>query len=338
MRKTKLLVSMSIYAAVAGGASLPGPVARAADAATAERAAPADKAAPDGKATPADRDRIQGTWKVVKRVKNGEAATAKEVADQSAVLAFAGDAVTQTKDGKAEEGTFKLDPTQSPRRITLAGKDPARTFEGIYELAGDTLTLAYGTGEAAKTPPKDFAGGPGSGLLVLERQPTAAPAADAGVVELFNGKDLTGWGYKTGETFDGKAEASDKRYSAKDGMIVVNSGTGIAQLWTTKEFPGDFELRLEFRAAVNADSGLFVRKPQLQVRDYLVAGPYKELKKYKPQDWNEIVVVVKGGVAHCTCNGEVLNAALKVPETGGIGLEADRGQMEYRNLRLRPTK
>ena len=104
------------------------------------------------------------------------------------------------------------------------------------------------------------------------------------------------------------------------------------------DFPGDFELKLEFRAAVNADSGLFVRKPQLQVRDYLVAGPYKELKKYKPQEWNEIVVVVKDNVAHCTCNGEVLDDAMKVPATGGIGLEADRGQMEYRHLRLRALK
>jgi len=57
----------------------------------------------------------------------------------------------------------------------------------------------------------------------------------------------------------------------------------------------------------------------------------------KPQDWNEIIVVVKAGVAHCTCNGEVLEAALKLPETGGIGLEADRGQMEYRNIRLKET-
>jgi len=162
---------------------------------------------------------------------------------------------------------------------------------------------------------------------------------EAGVVELFNGKDLTGWGYpKTKETFDGKTESSDKRYTAKDGMIVVNPGKGIAQLWTTAKFPKDFELKLEFRAAENADSGLFVRAPQLQVRDYLVAGPYKMLKKYKPQEWNEIVVVVKGLVAHCTCNGEVLEEALKVPETGGIGLEADRGQMEYRKLRLKETK
>lgn len=171
-------------------------------------------------------------------------------------------------------------------------------------------------------------------LLLLGCTATGAGTQD-GFEPLFNGKDLTGWGYKTGAAFDGKTEASDGRYSAKDGKIVVNPGKGIAQLWTKREFPKDFELRLEFRAAVNADSGLFVRKPQLQVRDYLVAGPYKKLLKYKPQDWNEIIVVVKGDTAHCTCNGEVLEAALKLPATGGIGLEADRDQMEYRNLRIK---
>ena len=163
----------------------------------------------------------------------------------------------------------------------------------------------------------------------------ADPKAEPKTIELFNGKDLTGWGYKTGEKFDGKTESDDHRYSWKDGILTVHPGKGIRQLWTTATFPTDFELRLEFRAAVNADSGLFVREPQLQVRDYLVAGPYKELKKYKPQDWNEIVVVVKGTVAHCTCNGEVLEEKLKIPATGGIGLEADRGQMEYRNVRLK---
>jgi Domain of Unknown Function (DUF1080) len=162
---------------------------------------------------------------------------------------------------------------------------------------------------------------------------------ETGFVSLFNGKDLTGWGYSAAENFDGKTDASDGRYTAKDGVLVVNpqkeGSPRLRQLWTTKEFPKDFELRLEFRAAVNADSGIFLRKPQLQCRDYLVAGPYKELKNYKPQDWNEIVVVVKDGVAHCTCNGEVLEATLKLPATGPIGLEADRGQMEYRRIRIK---
>ena len=178
--------------------------------------------------------------------------------------------------------------------------------------------------------------GPAAVALLLS---ASLRAEEPGGVELFNGKDLTGWGYKDKagkfEPFDGKTESSDGRYSVKGGALVVNPGKGIAKLWTAAAFPKDFELRLEFRAAVNADSGLFVRGPQLQVRDYLVAGPYKNLKKYRPQDWNEIVVVVRGEVAHCTCNGEVLEEKMKVPATGPIGLEADRGQMEYRKIRLK---
>src|SRR6267143_6948492 len=159
---------------------------------------------------------------------------------------------------------------------------------------------------------------------------------EPGYVSLFNGKDLTGWGYET-NNFDGKTQSNDGRYSGKDGILTVHPREPrlMQILWTTQKFPKDFHLKLEFRAAVNADSGIFIRKPQLQCRDYLVAGPYKELKKYKPQDWNEIEVTVKDGVAHCTCNGEVLEEALKVPPAGPIGLEADRGQMEYRRIRVK---
>lgn len=163
-----------------------------------------------------------------------------------------------------------------------------------------------------------------------------AQESNEGWRSLYNGKDLTGWAYKGGDPLTGKTESTDGRYSAKGDIIRVNDGKGIRQLWTVDTITGDFELRLEFRAGVNADSGLFLRQPQLQVRDYLVAGPYKKLKSYKPQDWNEIVVVVKDQVAHCTCNGEILEAQLKLPKTGPIGLEADRGVLEYRNIRWRP--
>ena len=175
---------------------------------------------------------------------------------------------------------------------------------------------------------------------------------EPGFVSLFNGRDLTGWGFrektekgsvepgKILETFDGKTASSDAgRYSAKDGILTVNFPKGqerlIAQLHTNAEFANDFVLKLEFRASVNADSGVFIRKPQLQCRDYLVAGPYKELKSYKPQDWNLIEVTVKDGMARCTCNGEVLEEAMKLPATGPIGLEGDRGQMEYRRIQIK---
>src|SRR6185503_16313195 len=154
---------------------------------------------------------------------------------------------------------------------------------------------------------------------------------EPGFVSLYNGKDLTGWRYKTNEVFDGKTTTTDGRYTARGEMLVVNpheeGKPRFGQLYTVREFPRDFHLKLEFRASTNADSGIFIRGPQLQCRDYLVAGPYKELKKYRPQDWNEIEIMVKKNVARCTCNGEVLEDALQLPATGPIGLEADRGQM-----------
>ena len=162
-------------------------------------------------------------------------------------------------------------------------------------------------------------------------------APEEGFVSLFNGRDLTGWGYKT-NNFDGKTASIDGRYIAKNGRIVVTTppeGSRINQMYTTREFPKNFVMKLEFRAGANADSGIFIREPQLQCRDYWIAGPYKELRQYKPQEWNEVVVTVTDNVAHCTCNGEVLEAALKLPPTGPIGLEGDRGQMEYRRIRLK---
>jgi hypothetical protein len=171
---------------------------------------------------------------------------------------------------------------------------------------------------------------------------------DPGFVSLYNGKDLTGWGYRT-NLYDGPTAnlqglpiSDDGRYSGTNGVLAVHPRTPrkMQIIWTTQEFPKDFILKLEFRATVNADSGIFIRRPQLQCRDYPIAGPdkYKQLKNYKPQDWNEIVVTVTNGVAHCVCNGEVLEEAMKVPATGPIGLEGDRGLMEYRHIQVKELK
>ena len=190
---------------------------------------------------------------------------------------------------------------------------------------------------------------------------------EPGFQSLFNGKDLTGWGYRRTSdqmrksrqrwlgrkpdnapawplvdediSFDDKKMSPDGRYVAINGRLVVTTpaeGRSIQQLWTNEEFQGDFVLKLEFRATPNADSGVFIRGPQLQCRDFPLAGPYKDLKEFRPGGWNELVVTVKDSVAHCTCNGEVIEKALKVPASGPIGLEGDRGQLEYRRLRIKP--
>lgn len=185
-------------------------------------------------------------------------------------------------------------------------------------------------------------------------------------VSLFNGHDLTGWGYrpstpedlksalgwqrgsadaadwpavKEAASFDGLKASPDGRFVAKAGRLIVTippGGRRIAQLWTATDLPKNFVLRLQFRASPNADSGIYLRKPQLQCRDYLLAGPYTKLQNYRPLDWNDLEVTVKDGVARATCNGEVLEEALQLPESGPLGLEGDKGQMEYRRIRVMP--
>ena len=214
-----------------------------------------------------------------------------------------------------------------------------------------------------------------------------AAADEAGYTILFNGKDLTGWQYpgKKGMALDGKTETSDKRFEVKDGIIIANEKDkdgkgGIKDLYTAKEFNKPFHLKLEFRAAPKADSGVYIRGPQLQVRDYPTVGPYKTVK-FKDADWNELDVVVRNGVvtttvngkpvtekdvleltvkdgkptaklngkdvpveavavsvgaaAECKCNGEVIEKAMKVPNKGGIGLQAEVGKFEFRRIRVK---
>jgi lysophospholipase L1-like esterase len=201
-------------------------------------------------------------------------------------------------------------------------------------------------------------------LGFIETEPdTFTP--EGGFEPLFNGRNLDGWGLrpttaddlqaiknwrasdpnmppwpivKAPVNFDGKTASTDGRYRAINGRLVVTTpteGRRIQQLYTIRDFPNDFTLKLDFRATPNADSGVFLRGRQLQCRDYPLAGPYKNLKHYKPGRWNELIVTVTGRQAHCTCNDEVLEEAYELPATGPIGLEGDRGQMEYRRIRLR---
>ena len=214
-----------------------------------------------------------------------------------------------------------------------------------------------------------------------------APKSEEGFTPLFNGKDLTGWRYTSAkkEPLEGKTETPDGRISVENGVIIAhakdkNGKGGIRDLYTLKTFDKDFILRLEFRAAPKADSGVYIRGPQLQVRDYPAAGPYKP-KSFKKGDWNDLQIVVKAGAvtttvngkkltakdvleltvkdgkpaarlngkdvevaavqvkvgaaAECRCNGEVIEKAFDVPSKGGIGLQAESGKFEFRNIRVK---
>jgi hypothetical protein len=170
--------------------------------------------------------------------------------------------------------------------------------------------------------------------------------AQDGGTSLFNGKDLTGWRYpgQKGEPQDGKTETPDGRVAVEGGVIVmrekdVKGKGGIRDLYTAQPFDSDFVLRVQFRAGLKADSGVYVRGPQLQIRDFIRRGEQKQLTKFKNDDWNDLEITVKGTEATCTVNGEALKpATMKVPAKGPIGLQAESGKFEFRNVRIMETK
>jgi hypothetical protein len=67
---------------------------------------------------------------------------------------------------------------------------------------------------------------------------------------------------ETAVNFDGKTASTDAPFVALNGRLVVTmptEGRRIQLLYTTRNFPDDFTLTLEFRATPNADSGVFLR-------------------------------------------------------------------------------
>jgi acetyl esterase/lipase len=171
---------------------------------------------------------------------------------------------------------------------------------------------------------------------------SVARADEPGFKSIFNGKNLTGWrlGYSD---LAGKTVSDDGRFAVRDGILVITGSKetplGMAEIDTAESYDGDFTLRLEFRASRDANSGLHLRDKalahQLQIRDYPRAGPYKALEGYREGDWNAIEVVVTGARAQCTCNGELLEAALEIPGHGPLALQSEINVVEYRNIRAK---
>jgi Domain of Unknown Function (DUF1080) len=179
-------------------------------------------------------------------------------------------------------------------------------------------------------------------FAILIATPLLPAADDPGFRPLFNGKDLTGWRVGRAD-MAGKTVSDDGRFAVKDGVLVITGSKDRppknTEIDTAESFGGDFTLRLEFRASRDANSGLHLRDKafahQLQIRDYPRVGPYKALKNYKDGDWNAIEVVVVGNKARCTCNGELLEAAMSLPDDGPLALQSEINVVEYRNIRIR---
>lgn len=189
-------------------------------------------------------------------------------------------------------------------------------------------------------------------------------AEEAGFVQLFNGKDLSGW--------TGGVEA----YEVVDGTLMSKPG-GKGNLLTEQTYD-DFDLRLEFKLTPAANNGVGIRLPktakatsyegmEIQVLDDAGYKATKPLKEWQhcgslygcvaakqghvkaPGEWNEMRIVAKGPSLQVFLNGELVTDA-KLDELkpvdgkehpglknkgGHIGFLGHNDVVYFRNIRVK---
>ena len=119
----------------------------------------------DDKDPKADKDKLQGKWKITEAVLHGRPLPLdRAVAILGDTVEFKGDKVTLRT-----ESTFTLDPSKSPKWIDMPTAD-GKGFVGVYALDGDKLTLHCTVpGTTARPTDLEFKKGVNTTRLVLER-------------------------------------------------------------------------------------------------------------------------------------------------------------------------
>jgi len=179
------------------------------------------------------------------------------------------------------------------------------------------------------------------------------PTQWAEAIELFNGRDLTGWKPRWSEKPNG--------WLVRDGLL-VNAKPG-NDLLTDRTF-GDFKLRAEFRFPPKSNSGIYLRgryEAQLEdtagreIESHIMGGIYgfltPSLNAAKPAgEWQTIEITLLGRAVTIVLNGERVIDRQAIPGiTGGaldshegaagpILLQGDHGPIEFRKLTLTPAK
>lgn len=172
----------------------------------------------------------------------------------------------------------------------------------------------------------------------------SADEQSAGWILLFDGHTTFGW-----------EAASKADWKVADGVISVSSGQP-GLLCTTSDF-GNYQFRADFRAPATTNSGIFLRTPlsprnpaqdcyELNIAAPDVSpfstgsfvGREKASKTFDTSDWHTFEVTARGGHFVVLVDGEqVLDYTDTQPlGRGRIGLQLNKGLVEFRNLKLKP--
>jgi len=93
-----------------------------------------------------DAKALQGTWKAQKGELGGHPFPAEALKGITLKIDGGNYVVTVSTDPRPDKGTYTLDPTAKPKKLTIKGVEGAnqgKTILAIYDLQGDTLEVCY---------------------------------------------------------------------------------------------------------------------------------------------------------------------------------------------------
>ena len=199
----------------------------------------------------------------------------------------------------------------------------------------------------------------GSTLEVKDICLKALPIAFGETVQLFNGKDMTGW--------TTSSDAMKKTWTVKDGAF-CNAGKPAGYIRTTADYD-NYIVRLQMRHLTKGNSGVLVRmtgKDKIWPRSLEAQGMInnmgdiwnidkfpmktdpKRLKGRRTQkmhgsseralgQWNVYEIMLNGGDLEIRVNDLLQNAATECWETPGkICLQSEGAKLEFRNIVVLP--
>lgn len=180
----------------------------------------------------------------------------------------------------------------------------------------------------------------------------AAPPKWGQPIELFDGKDLTGWRLRS--------DARGTCWNAENGTFT--NTPPCADLITEKTF-GDFKVHVEFNLAPKSNSGVYLRgRYEVQIEDDEVkeaenlrmAGIYGFLRPQvnaarAPGEWQTYDITLVGRQVTIVLNGKTTVENSEIPgitggaldsnegENGPLMLQGDHGKVSFRNVVLTPA-
>ena len=214
-----------------------------------------------------------------------------------------------------------------------------------------------------------------SGLLLMGVASCSTPGEHGRTIELFNGKDLTGWQ----QVLADPAVKMSQVWSVENGILVCQ-GTPLGALYRGPAVT-DFRMVVEYRwphGSEPGNSGIFSRlgeplkalpcaievqlkhgsagdvmglqgKPVasgqprfFEVKKHAVAGDVAGVQKMldaenPPGEWNRVEILAQGPRYQVWINGKLVNDANGVEVAPGpVGVQSEGGVIQFRRVTLTP--